>query len=117
MDLSLENMEPARKKEKMTNVPANLTENERKIQKDRANRYGDSKIQHGNLGLIWTGILRQAGYVIEPPIPSHIVLLMMVGSKVSRASFEKKLRDTENYDDGKIYFELAKEAKQYADET
>jgi len=90
-----------------------LSKKEKAIQKIRTKRYGqDFTRNHQNLGLIWTGIL-QSYYEIQFPemMPSHVVLLMMAASKINRASTEKgKLLDEENYDDGKIYLELAKSA-------
>lgn len=104
--------ETKKKKQKASGL--SLTAQEAAIQKSRAAIYGDSKIQHGNLGLMWTGILRQAGYKIDKPIPSYVVLLMMVACKLSRCAIEEGLPNNgDSYTDGKIYFELAKEAKKY----
>lgn len=88
-----------------------LSKQEQKIFDERQKRYGNYIDAHENLGMIWTGIL-QNFYRTKLPttIPSHIVLLMMVASKLNRVAAENLVND-ENYDDGKIYLELMKNAK------
>ena len=91
-----------------------LNKKEEIIFKKRNTRYCLGFFQaHKNLGKLWTAIL-ESYYGIELPelIPSHVVLLMMAVSKINRAASEKgKLVDEDNYVDGKIYLELAQNAK------
>lgn len=90
-----------------------LNKQEQKVFDERQKRYGTFIQAHANLGLLWTALI-QNHFRIKLPghIPSHIVLLMMVASKLNRAAAEKGvLVDEENYDDGKIYLEMAKNAK------
>lgn len=90
-----------------------LNEQEQKVFVSRQKRYGTFVQAHKNLGLLWTGLIQNYfGIELSEPIPSHLVLLMMVASKLNRAAAEKGLLvDEENYDDGKIYLEMAKNAK------
>lgn len=89
----------------------NLTEEEKKIQQERAARYGDSVRGHQNLGRIWAALLSQYCGIYLDDIPADIVLLMFAASKLNRASVEPPDSNSENFDDGKIYIELAKEAR------
>jgi len=90
-----------------------LNEEERKIFEQRQKRYGNFVDAHENLGLIWTGLIQNYFQIKLPePIPSHLVLLMMAASKLNRAVAEKDLIDSDNYDDAKIYAEMAKKAKE-----
>lgn len=90
-----------------------MDKKEQEIQKEREKRYGGkTTFNHENLGIIWTGILQNYFRIKLPAIiPAHIVLLMFSASKINRAVSEVGIPDNDNYDDGKIYLELAKNAK------
>lgn len=88
-----------------------LNKKEQEIFAQRQKRYGAFIRAHENLGLLWTGLIQNYFRIQLPStIPSHIVLLMMVASKLNRITAEGSVND-ENYDDGKIYLELTKNAK------
>jgi len=88
---------------------------EEKVQKifdARQARYGTFIKAHENLGLEWTGIIQNHFRIKLPrPIPSHVVLLMMVASKLNRAVAEELLPDQDNYIDAKIYTAMAQKAR------
>ena len=90
-----------------------LNKKEQHVFETRQARYGTFIQAHANLGLLWTGLIQNHFRIKLPAsLPSHLVLLMMVASKLNRAVAEKGLLvDEENYDDGKIYLEMAKNAK------
>ena len=84
-----------------------------KLRKERGSNYGPVRQNHRSIGLIWTGILIQAGWTpppTSPVLPPEKVTLMMVGVKCSREAY-KHLSD--NIDDGQNYLaftgELAEE--------
>ena len=89
-----------------------LDKEDQKIFDVRQARYGTFIEAHENLGLEWTGIIQNYFRIKLPrPIPSHVVLLMMVASKVNRAAAEELLPDQDNYIDAKIYAVMAQEAR------
>ena len=95
-----------------------LSKKEKEVFERRQKRYGDFINAHENLGLIWTALIQNHFRIILPrPIPSHLVLLMMAGSKLNRAVAEEDLLDFDNYDDNKIYIEMAKKAREVYDAT
>lgn len=94
-----------------------LNEEEQKIFEQRQKRYGHFIDAHENLGLVWTGLIQNYFRIkLSEPIPSHLVLLMMAASKLNRAVAEKDLPDSDNYNDNKIYIEMAKQAKENYEE-
>jgi len=96
-----------------------LNKKEQAVFEKRNTRYRIGFVNaHENLGLIWTGLIQSYyGIKLSEPLPSHLVLTMMSASKLNRAVSEKKMPDEDNYDDGKIYLELAKNAKKETMET
>gem|GEM_PF-6206835 len=93
-----------------------LSKKEKEVFDQRQKRYGDFVNAHENLGLIWTALIQNHFRIILPgPIPSYLVLLMMASSKLNRAVAEKNLPDSDNYDDNKIYIEMAKKAREVYD--
>jgi len=88
-----------------------MNEKEKKIFEERGSLYGEGTEAHTNLGLIWTGLIQNHYRIKLPyPLPPDLVLLMFVGSKANRAACHTTLLD-DNYDDGKIYMEMARKAK------
>jgi hypothetical protein len=89
----------------------NLSKKEKQIHSQRTARYGDATAGHQNLGRIWAALLSQHYGIKLKNIPSRIVLLMFAASKLNRAAIEPLNANSDCYDDGKIYMELAKDAK------
>lgn len=84
---------------------------EKQIRRNRSRQYGDSTAGHRNLGLAWTGLLQNYyGIELPRPIPARIVLLMMAASKANRAAVPRAGQE-DDYQDGRIYLELAEEAQ------
>ena len=69
------------------------------LRKDRGEKYGPVRQNHQSIGLIWTGILIQAGWT-TPVLPPELATLMMVGVKCSR---EAHGHLSDNIDDGQNY--------------
>lgn len=90
-----------------------LSKEQQEIFKARQKRYGTFIQAHANLGLLWTALIQNYFRIKLPtPIPSHLVLLMMVASKLNRAVAEQGvLLNDDNYTDSEIYLEMAKNAK------
>jgi hypothetical protein len=57
-----------------------------KIRKERGTQYGGIELSHESIGLIWQGVLQSYYQEPIPPIPPHVVALMMAGLKTSRAA-------------------------------
>lgn len=92
-------------------VRTRLDPKKAEIHAERGNSFGDGTEGHTNLGLEWTGIIQNHYKMRLPyPIPPDVVLLMMAASKINRAACPTPIRD-DNYDDGAIYIEMAREAK------
>lgn len=90
-----------------------LNKKEQQIFDERQKRYGHFIEAHNNLGLIWTGLIQNYFRIkLSEPIPAHLVLLLMAASKLNRAVAEEDhLLDFDNYDDNKIYIEMARKAR------
>ena len=76
------------------------------LRKERGSRYGhDPEPGFRSLGRIWRGLLED-WYQVELPadIPPHIVGLMCVGLKLSRAARPWSKPDRDDYDDAHVYF-------------
>lgn len=87
-----------------------LLEKLKAIQEERTNQYGDADFGHGNLGLIWTGLLQNHfGFTFPSPIPAHVVLEMMAAAKCNRAVLEGYRED--DFLDGINYLLLAEQSK------
>jgi len=80
------------------------------IREVRSLRYGpDHKAGHGNLGLMWTGLLQNHyGIQLAHPIPAHLVEIMMALNKANRVAVDPQGLD--HYVDGRAYFAMAEEA-------
>lgn len=63
-----------------------IEEKAKEIREERGKVYGDVRVSHESIGLIWQGILSNYYQKELDPIPPHIVALMMSGLKISRAS-------------------------------
>ena len=86
--------------------------NVKAIREERALKYGDATFGHGNLGLMWTGLLQNHyGIKLDHPLPPEMVLVMMAVGKANRVAVEK-VYDPDHFEDGMNYFQLAGEAKQ-----
>ena len=57
-----------------------------KIRKERGTQYGGIELSHESIGLVWQGVLQSYYQKPIPPIPPHVVALMMAGLKTSRAA-------------------------------
>jgi len=102
---------PEEMREAFKEWPKTLSEAHAQIHAERGARYGEGTQAHTNLGLIWTGILQNHFLMTLPaPIPADVVLLMMAANKLNRAACPTPLHG-DNYDDGVIYVEMAREAK------
>ena len=89
----------------------NLSEADAKVQAERAKQYGDATFGHGNLGLIWTGLIQNHyGVKFDHPIPASLVLVLMAAAKANRAALPAPVQP-DDYADGRIYFSLAEEAR------
>ena len=87
-----------------------LNANEKAIHDERNRVYGDAKPGHDNIGLLWTGLLqRHYNIELDHPIPADMVLLMLAATKLARAAGANVFHD-DNYIDGKVYFELARDS-------
>lgn len=79
------------------------------IFKDRSKNYGDHISGHGNLGLLWTGMIQNHYKIkLSHSIPSYLVDLMMVASKICRAAINPTKED--HYIDGRVYLTMAEAA-------
>lgn len=86
------------------------------LRKDRGEKYGPVRQNHQSIGLIWTGILIQAGWTPPPTtpiLPPELATLMMVGVKCSREAYEHL---TDNIDDGQNYLAFTGELSEEQDE-
>jgi hypothetical protein len=82
---------------------------EEKLRAERGAKYGPVRQNHRSIGLIWTGILIQAGWTppsSEPTLPPEKVTLMMTGVKLSREAYQHL---PDNIHDGKNYLSFAGE--------
>lgn len=87
-------------------------EREKKLHEERGKQYGEGTFAHTNLGLEWTGLIQNHYRItLSHPLPPDLVLLMFAASKANRAACPTPLHD-DNYDDGKVYFEMARKAKE-----
>lgn len=89
-----------------------MTPQQKKIRKQRGKLYGEPKFNHTNLGLAFTAILQTHYEITLPhPIPPHIVALMMVAFKATRASRNYQPDshlDLANYNDFSREFQQSK---------
>ena len=88
-----------------------MDENEKATFDNRSSLYGPGTEGHTNLGLEWTGIIQNHyGIKLEHPLPPDVVLIMMAVSKCNRAVRTVGYH-ADNYIDGKIYLEMARDAR------
>jgi len=75
--------------------------------KERGQVYGDPYESHVNIGIAWTGLLRQAG-ILKPGIriKASTVAQMMVVFKMQRSAIVFK---DDNYIDGHAYMNFAEQ--------
>jgi hypothetical protein len=79
------------------------------VRRERGRLYGDHVRGHGNLGLMWTGLLQNHyGIVLPHPIPAHLAEAMMVCNKLNRIAVSPQHED--NYTDAVAYVQMAEEA-------
>lgn len=80
------------------------------VREERGKYYGPVQQNHTSIGMIWGGVLMQAGqagrWMPGEPIPPELVALMMVGVKLSREAFRHK---ADNGVDAKNYWCFADE--------
>lgn len=86
----------------------------KQIREDREPRYGPHLENYTNLGLVWGGILRAAGWT--PPgddngVQPDVCELMMSGAKIVRAANERGNFLADNYNDAVNYTQMAGELK------
>lgn len=94
------------RQQKTERMLAEFEEERRRIFLSQSAIYGPATFGHGNVGLIWTAQLQQYyGIELDEPVPSKLVLLMMAGSKLNRASGPNYRGDS--FADGSFYFDLA----------
>lgn len=72
---------------------------------DRRGTYGDPNIMHAAIGKAWAGVLSVHLMTDVPPIPPHIVAMMMASMKINRASGKAIHHD--NYLDAAVYLDFA----------
>lgn len=92
----------------MTEERQDLTD---ELRNTRGSRYGkDPMPGFRSLGRIWRGLLED-WFQVELPddIPPHVVSLMCVGLKLSRAARPFEKPDTDDYDDSHVYLELSQD--------
>ena len=93
-------------------------EREAAVKVDRERQYGNATFGHGNLGEMWTAVIQQHyGIKVDHPLPAHVVELMMALNKVNRAVRGGGPLQDDDYDDGRIYFELAHNARLEAERS
>lgn len=74
---------------------------------ERGKVYGDPYESHVNIGLAWTALLRQGGYLIDgKTLPASMVAQMMVMFKMQRSA---KVYKDDNYIDAHAYANFADE--------
>ena len=78
----------------------------KKITTARHKFYGDPKISHDAIGVVWRAIMQNRYQdVVIPPIPADLVALMFAAFKLVRAA--RPLYHQDNYDDAQIYTQFA----------
>lgn len=74
---------------------------------ERGKVYGDPYESHVNIGLAWTALLRQGGYLIDgKTLPASMVAQMMVMFKMQRSA---RVYKDDNYIDAHAYANFADE--------
>ena len=71
--------------------------------------YGDPFESHSNIGLAWTGLLRNHGYTLDHPLPASLVAQMLVMFKMIRSA---RVYKNDNYIDAHAYTKFADEFQQ-----
>lgn len=84
------------------------------LERERGTVYGPVRWNHENIGLVWSGLLRAAGYDIplDKPISADVVCLMMNGLKTVRAANPNAPYHSDNFDDGHNYLRYAARIQQ-----
>jgi hypothetical protein len=84
---------------------------EKAIRAERASRYGDHHEGHTNVGKAWTAIIQQHyGIKLPHDLPAHEVALMLGCNKLLRAATPGGEHHEDNYDDARVYVQLARES-------
>lgn len=73
---------------------------------ERGKVYGDPFKSHTNIGLAWSGLLRNHGYELEHVIPASMVAQMLVIFKMLRSA---RVYKDDNYIDAHAYTQFADE--------
>ena len=79
------------------------------LQHEKEQIYGSHLLGGDSLGKMWAGILSNHYETKLPPLPAHIVHLMMVGLKICRAAINGPAVG-DNYDDAIVYMAMAMQA-------
>ncbi len=104
-------------KGKEFNPKTALTLRAQRVYGSRQKRYGLGPIwQHGNLGEVWHAMLQNHWNMELPPLPAHMVLLMMAANKNQRMALDTGFHE-DNYIDYEIYTKLAQHAASGGKET
>lgn len=101
---------PGEPAERVYEAPTASISDERvaEIRNEREGRYGSPHVNQITVGMVWHGILSNHYQTTDlPPIPGHIVALMMAGLKLNRAAFPSAFATQDSYDDGIGYLQIA----------
>ena len=81
------------------------------IRKERNAIHGDPIPGHTNLGKAWGALLAEYFQRPVPPLPCHLVCLMLVTLKLQRAARPMKYTE-DDYLDARNYLDFAQEAEE-----